>query len=82
MKLSGFERNDFRVRDTGEVITGYNVFVSRPISTERGRGQATERVYISDRRIEENRIKLEEMIGKEILINYNKYGKPQTIVLA
>lgn len=82
MKMNGFERADFTIKESGERITGYNVYLTRQIANDRGRGHATERVYLTDRKIEENEIKLEDLLGKEVIVSYNRYGKPQTITLA
>ncbi len=82
MKLVGFERHNFRLRETGVEVTGYNLYVSHSIPNERGKGIAAERMYLSDRRITDNGINLDAMIGKELVISYNRYGKVQNITLA
>ncbi len=82
MKIVGFERSDFTVKESGDRITGFNVYIGRQIVADRGRGQAVDRIYLSDRKISESNIHLEELQGKEVVISYNRYGKVQTIVLA
>lgn len=82
MKVTGFERSDFTLKDTGERVTGFNVYLSRTISSDRGRGQAVERVYMSDRKLTEQNINLEALHGKDVIVSYSRYGKVQNITLA
>ena len=82
MRLIGFERADFVAKDTGAAVTGCNVYLSRPVVAERGKGQAVERVYVTDARAAENGIDLNSLVGKDVVVNYTRRGKIQSITLA
>ena len=81
MKLIGVERSNFSTAD-GKAITGCNVYIARDIAPTKGKGQAVERIYISDAKAEKMEIDLTASVGKEIQAYYNKYGKVDQIVLA
>lgn len=81
MKLIGFERNDFTVRETGAKITGYNVFLSRPVDASRGKGIVVERQYVSDNKLETAHIDLQSLINKDVRVLYNRWGKLETLTL-
>ncbi len=80
MTVIGVQRADFTARETGERITGCNVFVSRPIEPSQGKGQAVDRLYVSDHKAESMGIKLDTLVGKTVEVYYNRYGKVQSIV--
>ena len=72
--LFGYERNNFTVKD-GSIICGYNIYMATPITSSDGKGNSAERVYISDAKLDRFGVKLEDLLGKEVNIIYNKYGK-------
>ena len=80
MKLVGIERSDFKTQD-GKPITGCNVYISREIASAKGKGQAVERLYVTDDKAATMSIDLAAAVGKEVQIYYNRYGKADQIVL-
>lgn len=82
MKVTGFTRNDFDVKDGGSTkrITGYNVYLSNEIAPDSGKGFITERVYLTDDRLKAKNINLAELLNAECRAYYNRYGKIDTIV--
>lgn len=79
MKLIGFYRNDFDVKE-GQHITGYNVYVATEIDPRRGKGVSVERVYLSDAKLARGGIELEKLLDHQIKVYYNRYGKVENIV--
>ena len=78
-KVTGIMRNNFKPRGTDTEITGVNIYLGSPIDPTKGKGTATEKVYLSDRKIEENHLDLENLLGKNVRVLYNKFGKVETI---
>lgn len=81
MKVVGVERSDFSTAD-GKAITGCNVYIARDIAANKGKGQAVERIYLSDAKVEKMGIDLMATVGKEIQPYYNRFGKVDQLVLA
>ena len=79
MVIIGFERSDFTTSDNNE-IKGYNVYLSREIAPDRGQGNAVEKVYLTDRKLDLNHIDLNDLFEAEVHIYYNRYGKVERIV--
>ena len=73
-KLLGFKNGDFTSKD-GKQIEGFNLFVAVEIKNTLGMGCEVERIYLSKVKIEKFDIDLEDLLGKEIIVVYNKYGK-------
>lgn len=82
MKIIGVEKNNFTVKETGVVVEGSNVYLSYPVDPAKGKGVAAERIYITDSKAASMSVDLNSMIGKEVIVVYNRYGKVQNIVLA
>lgn len=80
MTIVGVERANFRTKE-GADITGYNIYISRPIAPDRGNGDAVERVYMTDRKLEANGIDISKMVGEKVMIYYNRFGKAERIML-
>ena len=80
MRVLGYRKSDFTAED-GTAIKGFNVFIGSDIDPERGEGLATERVYMSDNKLERNGIDLVELLEKDVKVYFNKFGKVDTIVL-
>ena len=80
MKMIGYRRADFTTTDKIE-ITGYNVYIATEIDPRNGAGDMVERMYLSDAKIAREHIDLEKIIGREIRVYYNRYGKIDSIVL-
>ena len=79
MIIVGYERSNFRAND-GTEITGYNIYVSREIAPDRGEGDAVDKVYMTDRKLENNNVNVENIYGKEVTLYYNRYGKVERII--
>lgn len=79
MTVIGYQRADFTVKGSGERITGCNVFVSYPVDPSQGKGQAVERIYVSDHKAESLGIKLDALVGKAVEVRFNRYGKVQSL---
>ena len=73
-KLLGLKNGDFTSKD-GKQIEGFNLFVAVEIKNTLGMGCEVERIYLSKAKIEKFDIDLEDLLGKEIIVVYNKYGK-------
>ena len=73
-KLLGFKNGDFTSKD-GQRIEGFNLFVAVEIKNSLGMGYEVERIYLSKAKIEKFDIDLENLVGKNIIVVYNKYGK-------
>lgn len=81
MKIIGYKRTNFKTKDGAE-ITGFNVYVENEINPEHGKGVQVDRIYLSDNKLARESINLEELLNKEVKIYYNRYGKPDSIVLS
>lgn len=83
MTVVGVRKNDFKTKDkkTGEevTITGYNVYLTSPISPKVGDGVSAERIYLSERKMEE--MGYYPKIGDNIRLFYNRYGKIDMVEL-
>lgn len=79
MKIIGIRKSDFPTK-TGEMIKGYNVYVVDNIDPRHGQGQSAEHFYLSERKLSMmNGIDLFALLGHEVKIYYNRYGKVDTI---
>lgn len=82
MKIIGYERSDFRLKDSDMMITGVNVYVTRPADPNLGKGAVCERIYLSDKRMAACYFDVTAAVGKEVNISYSRYGKVSSITLA
>lgn len=82
MKIIGYERSDFRLKDSDVMITGVNVYLTRPADQNLGKGVVAERIYMSDRKLAACYFDLPSAVGKEVNVAYSRYGKPSSITLA
>lgn len=80
MKLIGFRKADFVTKD-GAPVTGYNVYIATEIDPRRGGGVSVERDYLSDAKLSREGLKLDELLGRECKVYYNRYGKIDSIVV-
>ena len=78
MKIIGYKRSDFTPPE-GSLVTGYNVYFTYPATGEDAGGVICERIYFSDAKLAKSGYKLH--VGDEVRISYNRYGKPDTIVV-
>jgi hypothetical protein len=81
MKVVGYRKSDFRTKD-GTEIKGYNLYLTEPIVAEDGKGTSTEHLYLSEKKIADNNLDLSTLVGKEIVVTYNKWAKPERIFLS
>lgn len=72
MKIVGIKRSNFTTEDKTE-ITGYNVYCTYPIEKDKGEGFGTDRLYITDRKLQNTGYM--PKVGDEIRVEYNRYGK-------
>lgn len=75
MTVIGRRKVEFTAQD-GNQIQGVSLYVSYPI-TKNGEGMAAEKIFLSAKKLE-NLDFLPE-IGDEINVQYNRYGKVDTI---
>ena len=79
MKIIGNRKTDFSTKN-GEVIKGYNVYVVDNIDPRHGQGQFAEHFYLSERKLAMmNTPDPFVLLGREVRIYYNRYGKVETI---
>lgn len=79
MKIIGYRKNDFRTKD-GVDVTGYSVYIATDIDPRRGAGVSVERQYLSDAKLKKEGLALESLLGKEVKIYYNRFGRVDSIV--
>ena len=80
MKLIGFRKADF-VSKEGVPVTGYNVYIATEIDPRRGGGVSVERDYLSDAKLSREGLTLVALLGHDIKVYYNRYGKIDSIVV-
>ena len=78
MKIVGFKRADFTSKE-GTMITGYNLYLSYPITGEDASGSAFERYYLTDAKLAKCGYK--PRVGDEVNVSFNRYGKPDIITV-
>lgn len=69
MELVGYRRSAFTAQDTGERISGYNLYLLG--EEENVEGKMTERAFLSDKRL----AGYIPRMGDEVELVYNRYGK-------
>lgn len=77
MKVIGWNRSDFTTKD-GTEIKGVRLHLSGPLPEGEGDGVACESVYVTDAKLA--RSSYTPKVGDEIVISYNGFGKPNTII--
>ena len=78
-KVIGVARNDFQIRGTDTQVTGVNIYLSDPIDLNKGKGLSTEKIYLTDRKISDNRIDVDSLLGKQVRVLYNRFGKVEAV---
>ncbi len=81
MRIVGYRRADFAGED-GKNVTGNNIYIATEINPSYGVGVSVERSYLTDRKCEREGIDLAALIGQEVKVYYNRYGKIDSIVPA
>lgn len=69
MELVGYRKSAFTATDTGERISGYNLYLTYADGNIEGVG--TERVFLSDKRLGGYLPR----VGDQLELVYNRYGK-------
>ena len=79
MKIIGIRKSDFPTK-TGEMIKGYNVYGSYGMDPRHGQGQSAKHFYLSERKLSMmNGIDPFSLLGHEVKLYYNRYGKVDTV---
>lgn len=81
MKIVGYRRANFSTKD-GKTVNGNNAYIADEIAPTQGAGLRVERSYLSAAKCEREGIDLAAMLGQEVKVYYNRFGKIDTIVLA
>lgn len=79
MKVVGIRKCDFVAKDKTEV-KGYNIFVEEEI-TFNGKGVQTDKYFFSEARIEKMNLDLDTLLGRNVIVSYNKWGKIERIIV-
>lgn len=72
-KVVGFEAKTFSFED-GKTVSGFYLYTTE--ARKGVTGTACERTFVSDGKLNG----YVPVIGDEIIINYNRFGKPQSVV--
>ena len=78
MKIVGYRKSDFTAKD-GKEIKGYNIFTEEEI-TSVGEGVQCDKIYLSEQKVANMGLNLSDLVGKEVLISYNRWAKVSAIV--
>lgn len=70
MKVVGFRKSSFK-GDDGQQVSGVNVYLTYPL--DKGEGQGTDRVYLTDAKLAE--CGYTPKVGDEVRLEYNRWGK-------
>ena len=79
MRIVGYYRADFEAED-GKQIKGSNVYIANEINPNQGAGVRVERSYLTEAKCEREGIDLAALLGRDVRVYYNKYGKVDSIV--
>lgn len=80
MKVTGYQMLSFTGKD-GEKISGMNLYLSRSIPTDKGAGDATERIFLSDARMKRMELDAAKLLGADVDVLYNRFGKVAEVVV-
>lgn len=79
MKVVGYARSNFMAKDSGNEITGYNIYITSPINPTTGKGVSCDRIYLTDAKLAASNVDIAGIIGREVTVYFNRYGKPMSI---
>ena len=80
MEVIGVKQSDFTTKDKEKKeIHGFNIYLSEAIADKYGTGVQTERIYLSDAKME--KMGYYPKIGDQVRVLYNKYGKVESVEL-
>lgn len=77
--IVGYREANFKGRD-GQLVQGCNVYAGEEI-THNGAGLAVERLYLSRRRAESMGVNLADLIGKHVVVMYDRRGRVASITV-
>lgn len=80
MNVIGYERSCFKTKENTEV-SGYFLYLTVPVEAAAGKGNASERIYLSDAKLSAIGIDIDKLVGREVQIIYNRNGKVSRIYL-
>lgn len=69
-KIIGIRPSAFK-GDTGEQVSGKNIYLTYPL--EKGEGLGADRVFVTDAKLSEWAYK--PRVGDEVRLEYNRYGR-------
>lgn len=69
-KIIGIRPSEFK-GESGDTITGKNIYVTYPL--ENGEGLGADRVFITDKKLQGWTYK--PKVGDEVRVDYNRYGR-------
>ena len=73
MQVIGVRRCEFTAKD-GTEVKGYNIFIAYEIISN-GKGLQADKFFLSDKKVSDMKLNLDELVGKEIKLSYNKWAK-------
>lgn len=74
MKVIGYKQRKFTAKDTGEVIRGFNLYLTEEQTDVYG--VACERVFLSEKKLGDYQPQLQD----DVTLVYNRFGKVDRIV--
>lgn len=77
-KIIGCERKSFTTKE-GDTIEGTSLYITDKIPPQRGEGCTADRIFLSKNKL--NDLSFVPVVGMDIEVLYNKYGKVSTIRL-
>lgn len=80
LKVVGYKFYSFKDQKTGNDVSGCNVYLANEINPDHGKGVEFEKLSISSNYIQEVvKGNIQDLLNKEVFVQYNKYGKPAYI---
>lgn len=79
MRIVGYRRADFVTKD-GKEIKGCNVYIAKEINPDQGAGVSVESFYLTDDKCLREGIDLAALLGRNVRVYYNQYGKIDSII--
>lgn len=77
MRIVGYRKSDFTAKD-GREVKGYNVFTEEEIASN-GVGVQCDKLYLSEQKVATMGLNLDDLVEKEVVISYNRWGKVSDI---
>ena len=74
MEITGMKKVNFTPKDSDSVIEGYNLYLT--YEARDTAGYACERIFVSEYRLGE----YVPALGDEVHVNYNRFGKVDSVV--